>query len=71
MQGCGLGHSCLEHPPRGSAHLSDLAADTNLSLRMQAVGPSVNQVITLTSATGFHVNAKRPPVGPPAASSFS
>lgn len=32
---------------------------------MQAVGPSVNQVITLTSATGFQVSAKRPPAGVP------
>ena len=40
-------------------------------LAAQAVGPSVNQVITLTSATGFHAAAKRPPAGLPSAEHYS
>ncbi|CAL8464950.1 g4485 [Coccomyxa elongata] len=33
----------------------------------QAVGPSVNQVITLVSSTGFQASAKKPPAGYPEA----
>ncbi len=32
---------------------------------LQAVGTSVNQIITLTSSTGFHAQAKKPPAGYP------
>lgn len=34
-----------------------------LVFRSQAVGPSVNQVITLVSSTGFQASAKKPPAG--------
>ena len=32
---------------------------------LQAVGTSVNQIITLTSSTGFHAEARKPPAGYP------
>ena len=34
---------------------------------LQAVGASVNQIITLTSSTGFHSSARKPPAGAPTA----
>ena len=30
---------------------------------LQAVGASVNQIITLTSSTGFHSSFRKPPAG--------
>ncbi len=43
----------------------DLAGIAQNLGHLQAVGTSVNQIITLTSSTGFHAQAKKPPAGYP------
>ncbi|KAK9917364.1 hypothetical protein WJX75_003552 [Coccomyxa subellipsoidea] len=55
----------LDRRTDGAVRERSVVAYYRLKGGAQAVGPSVNQVITLVSSTGFQASAKRPPAGYP------